>query len=49
MSLLAGKSSVDGVTPTNFGFLFLNGDSELIYKPCVKDFQKLITAEQHKN
>ncbi|MEV9639573.1 M23 family metallopeptidase [Mammaliicoccus sciuri] len=46
MSLLAGKSSVDGVTPTNFSFLFLNGDSDLIYKQCVKEFQRLITAEQ---
>lgn len=46
MSLLVEKSSVDCVTPTNFGLLFLNGDSELIYKQCIKDFQRLITADQ---
>ncbi|MEK4024833.1 hypothetical protein [Sporosarcina sp. FSL W7-1283] len=40
------KSSVDCVTPTNFGLLFLNGDSELIYKQCIKDFQRLTTADQ---
>lgn len=37
------------VTPSNFGDLFLNGDSELIYKQCVKDFQKLITVEEFKS
>ncbi len=36
----------DYVTPSNFGHLLLKGNSELIYKQCVKDFQRLIAIEQ---
>lgn len=43
-----GSSSLDFVTPENFGHVFLHGNPELIYNQCSIEFKQLITLSDFK-
>ena len=55
--ILMGSSSLDIVTPENFGHAFLHGNPEIIYSQCNIEFKQLIklsdcrklTGQYHEN
>lgn len=43
------RENADGyISPENFGHFFLNGNPEILYKQCIKDFKELVTIAQFK-
>lgn len=42
------KNEDQYITPENFGHFFLNGNSETLYKQCIKDLKELLTIGQFK-